>query len=680
MQKKDIGDTMRLFKSILIFSLISVVRVSASNDAGTESPFSMGAGARELSLGGSGLAICDISSSPFWNPSRLSRAEHISLSGFYSQLYESDVAYQYLGFVYPTLDYGNFGLGIFRLGINGIEKRDDGNLLLGNIQDERLGFYLAYGRSISKYDMGLALNMEHHSIDQYSTTSSPGLNLSISRQFEPGVEWLKRFSIALNGRNLLQLSSKLADESVSYPISGDLGLALTLLPKSNWNQALTFTAGIRKVADIDPSLSAGLEYDFHNFCFLRGGLKDDNFAAGAGIKYKFVSLDYAFVTRDLGNLHMFNINMDFGMSVSRKREKREFEREREFNSHMRSEMSSHYNSMIQDLINDGNSYAGRNDYEQANGCFERALFLARVNNFDTTEISHLVSGTRSRLDEINRDKLFRQHSASALTEYESKDYVAARYYADMALRENPESAEMTDLIRRIDNTIKANSSREQMIEANILAIDSLLNYGELDEAALKARSISKFAGDNIRVKAAIRKVRFEKFRETANQAFIHLDFDAAMVCIDSALQLFPGHQMCLDLRDRISKKLKERMSRKESTEKADIRKLNDALIEEIDGLYKTGQKNFEKGDLPKAISNWEEVEKLSPGYGAVREYLVSAYKYIGVELYSQNQLLQAIEIWNKARDLDPDNKEVTEFIKRTKTEVEKLNELSRSNE
>jgi hypothetical protein len=668
---------MRIFSAYLITAFLFAGCALAANDAGTESPFSMGAGARELSLGGAGVAICDMNTAIFWNPSRLAQAEHISIGGFYSRLYDSDVAYQYLGFSYPTLDFGSFGLGIFHLGVNDIEKRDESNLLLGHIQDERLGFYLAYGRSISGYNLGLALNMEHHSLDAYSTTSSPGLCLSISRQYSPRIDWLRQYSIALNGQNLIKLSSKLADESVSYPLSADLGFAVTLLPKPGWNQSLTLTGRIKKTDKISAAPAAGIEYGFYDCCFLRCGLQENKFSAGAGIKYKFIGIDYAYVSRDLGSLHMFNLTMNFGTPISFKKKHREAKREKEFNSLMRNQMLAHYNKMVNELLHDGKSFYNSGDLIQAEGYFDRALFLARINDIDTAEISQLAMQTKARLNEITRRRLFQQHSDSARAKLEKKDYIGARYYADLALTQYPDSREISDLLKQIDDNIRKISSREQMIKGNLLTIDSLLSYGDLDEAFIKAQSIRQFAGDDIRVKAIFKKVRFERFRESAFQAYNRLEFETALVDVDSALALYTQHQACLNLRDRIASRLQEEPTVAAKADKSGSIQLTEALQKEIDDLYKSGQKAFENGELYQAIAGWEKVEGLVPGYGSVRGYLVNAYRYVGVELYSRNQYKQAIEIWEKARRLDPGNNEINEFIKRTQNEMEKLYELSK---
>ncbi|HKK20739.1 MAG TPA: hypothetical protein VJ983_04635, partial [candidate division Zixibacteria bacterium] len=139
------------------------------NDGGTVSPFEFGAGARELSLGSASWAVPADAVAAFWNPGYLARAERIAVTGFYTRLFDSDVAYQYAGLALPTLDWGSFGIGVFRLGVDGIEKRDASNLLLGQTSDTRTALYAAYGRTISGFDVGLSLQMEQHSLDGYST-------------------------------------------------------------------------------------------------------------------------------------------------------------------------------------------------------------------------------------------------------------------------------------------------------------------------------------------------------------------------------------------------------------------------------------------------------------------------------------------------------------------------------
>ena len=146
---------------LLILLLAFASSISASEyQGGTQSPLRFGVGARELSLGGAAIARCDAATAPFWNPARLTSAEYLSFSGFHTQLFESDVTYQYAGIAIPTLDFGTIGLGIQRLGIDNIERRDSDNLLTGHFADNRFGFYIGYGRHWGAYQLGVAVGLE----------------------------------------------------------------------------------------------------------------------------------------------------------------------------------------------------------------------------------------------------------------------------------------------------------------------------------------------------------------------------------------------------------------------------------------------------------------------------------------------------------------------------------------
>ena len=230
---------MRRIVLLTVACLVLASPAQAVPDAGTESPFALGAGARDLALGGASWASGDIATAAYWNASRLARAEHLSLGGFHARLFDSDVLYNYLGAAIPTLDYGTFGLGIFRLGVNGIERRDASNLLLDEFSDRRLGFHLAYAIAAGKYDLGVAAAFEHHTLADYSATSSPGVTLSATRVFEPAAHWLQTAAFAVNLRNVLQPGAKLADESVKDRSALEVATSIRLIPSRNLPHALT---------------------------------------------------------------------------------------------------------------------------------------------------------------------------------------------------------------------------------------------------------------------------------------------------------------------------------------------------------------------------------------------------------------------------------------------------------
>jgi len=438
-------------KNLLATALLVIVLLSSavfSNDGGTRSPFDFGAGARSLALGGSNLALSSAWTAPYWNASRLASAERASLGGFHSRLYDSDVNYDYLGLVYPTLDRGTFGLGVFRLGIGGIEKRDAGNLLQGTIEDSRLALYLAYGKQLSRYNLGIAVSIEHHSIDSYTNTSSPGLTLSGSREWSFNNKRLRRISAAAVGRNLLRPTTKLVDSDVKYPYMADLGLTVQLVPNPSWEHTLSLSARLTKIDNLDPKLSLGMEYDIKSLLQMRGGMQESKLAVGVGLKYRSFSFDYALVDRDLGSLHMFSLTSLVGKPISQKLQVRTQQRESEFNEMMERRLSENNRQLTIELMAGGKAMLEAGDLVTASTMFDRALFMARSNKEDTTEIFELASTTSKRIDEVLQKQRYRQLIDSADSRFTKHDYIGATYFANLAVSEVKNSVEAERLLSR----------------------------------------------------------------------------------------------------------------------------------------------------------------------------------------------------------------------------------------
>jgi tetratricopeptide (TPR) repeat protein len=104
--------------------------------------------------------------------------------------------------------------------------------------------------------------------------------------------------------------------------------------------------------------------------------------------------------------------------------------------------------------------------------------------------------------------------------------------------------------------------------------------------------------------------------------------------------------------------------------------LSDAMRKQVEELYHAGQVAFDGGKFEAAIDSWERIEVLAPDYLSVRQYLVQAYKYLGVEHYGNNELEQALALWRRAAKLTPDNQEIASYIRRTEAELTKIRELS----
>lgn len=661
---------------IILISLAMVSSATAGDQGGTESPFSLGAGARDLSLGGAGLADCQASVAPFWNASRLARAEQYSLCGFHSYLFETDVAYQYLGLAFPTIDFGSFGLGIFRLGVQGIEKRDSLDLYLGDIEDNRLAIYLAYARTLSQYDLGLSIMLEHHSLAGYSATSSPGVNLSASRRFDLDRDKIKSVTAVINARNLIQPQMQLVEESIGYPFTADLGVTVGIKPKQIWNQILNLSAGLQKVNHLDPSLKIGAEYNIEDLLLIRTGFRAGKLSFGVGVNYRVLSFDYALVSRDLGSLHMFTLTTSFGTPVSEKRRARIRKQEAEFDRMMLDRLNSLNREKVSELTTAGRKYLDNGNLTEAGNSFDKALFMARNSGLDTTSISELVNKVQNQLEAQSRDQRYRQYLDSAQIKLAAQDFISARYFAGMAIAEHPGAPEAENILSQANDAIHQLESQEELVNNRLWTADSLLSYGQIDQALNVLNALVEYAPENNTVIKARRKARFEKWRAAASSAYSSEKFESALAALDSALSLYPGHEWCREMKKRIGEEIRLRNQKVVVEEIPKPEPLSPELQKEVAEAYNNGRDMFTRGELAEAIKYWEKVERLAPDYSSVRSYLVNAYKFVGIDLYSRSFFEKAVEVWKKAAVLDPRNEEISGYIRRTEIEIKKLQELS----
>jgi tetratricopeptide (TPR) repeat protein len=667
---------MKLLRLIVLCAWLLSGPAAIAGEGGTDSPFGLGAGARDLSLSGSSLAQCDPATSPYWNPSRLPRVERLALTGFHSRLFDADVSYNYLGVVVPTLDLGTFGLGIFRLGVDGIEQRSVTNFFEGYTRDSRLAFYLGYGIDLSGFDLGASASLETHSLAEYSATSSPGVDLSVGRSWEPSATWLRTFTFAANLRQLIQRGMRLDEQTVKQPRELNFGVGLDIIPRTSWQHVLGVHASVTKVEKVDPRWAAGLEYNMRDLLFLRGGVQDSKLSAGVGLSYRGVTFDYGVLDRDLGSIHMFTVTTSFGKPMSERRRARSAQREAEFNQLMRDRLAYRNQEMVASLVVRGDELLQAGHLDSAHDHFDRALFLARSSGMDTTAIAQRAAETQAKIARQTRQSRLAGLLDSARVHLAAKDYLAARYFAQRALGVDANAAAAVALLDQANAALMHSAERDRMLEEGLLAVDSLLSYGRLERAAKTVVALKELAPKDPRVAAAAKRTEFERWRAVASAAFADSDWPATDQALDSALAIFPGHAWCADMKGRVARELKPRQAPATATPQAGATTLTPELRGQVSALYDAARKAFERGDLNDAISRWDRVEQLAPDYESVRDYLIRAYKFVGVELYGHNQLDAAIAAWSKASRLDPNNAEIANYIRRTETELRKLRELS----
>jgi len=191
---------------------------------------------------------------------------------------------------------------------------------------------------------------------------------------------------------------------------------------------------------------------------------------------------------------------------------------------------------------------------------------------------------------------------------------------------------------------------------------------------LSAKSLLRVAPDNPSAKLALRKAEFESFKARAEAEITNKDYTLSLSWLDSALIRFPGHVRCLELKNLCHAAIGKTATAAAAPPLKPAAPSRE-ILKQVQTLYNRAQADFNRGNLVQAIASWEEVERLVPGFNAVREYLLKAYRFVGIDLYGQNRLTEALEIWEKALKIAPDNAEIAAYARRTRGEIEKLKEV-----
>ncbi|MFH1825634.1 MAG: PorV/PorQ family protein [Candidatus Firestonebacteria bacterium] len=288
---------------LLIFLLINFVE-GGEGDGGTSkgSFLNFGSSARSLALANTFTGLCDDASATYFNPAGLMQLSYNEITALHVVLYE-DTYYDFISFVYPTRKIGSFGLSLVSLYSANFENRDSSNNSFGTFSESEIAVMLSYGKDVSP-DLfwGINLKLVNEVISSYKDTS---IGMDIGLLYIP----LEFLSLGANIKNILQPNIKYISTYERYPLDIRLGLAIKLL-----NDNFILVCDGIKTGEKNIKLSSGIEVHPISFLTFRGGVNENEWAAGVGFKYGGYKLDYALgINNDLGLSHRISLSWMFGV-------------------------------------------------------------------------------------------------------------------------------------------------------------------------------------------------------------------------------------------------------------------------------------------------------------------------------------------------------------------------------
>ena len=432
----------------LLMTLLGTSTPARGDDAGQESPFALGSGARALGMGGGMTALSHDVSAVFYNPAGLPRLQYQEFAFMHVTLFEGTI-YDVASWVYPVIGVGGFGASFMRVGTNDIVRRVN-FIENGNFNSAEWQFLLAYGRSLgSAASLGASLKIVNQSIDAYSDYGI-GMDLALQTRI------YRNLRMGVMARNLIppRLTLDTTSEDIPRTIVGGLALADMKIG----NQArLTASADLEKFEKRSLKFHGGVELKFFDHYALRAGYDRDNLSFGAGIRTGRLRLDYAYKIMDyIEDSHRLSLSIAVGSSVADQLKQRESAEQQRGTALLASERKRQFQS----FKNKADAFYRELSLDSALTYYQRALA------FD--EKNQTILGTIAAIENVQKIKATEerrifdaQHEMEQTinTYYEQANFLYSRKYY-------PAANDLLNLILDIDSTnVKAVALKAQVRQA-----------------------------------------------------------------------------------------------------------------------------------------------------------------------------------------------------------------------
>jgi len=442
----------RLLTSGLLAVLLSApLFLWASEDAGTQPARYLGTGARVSALGRAGATESGTVAAADWNPAGLGQVPRLDVLLQHSPLYDGAL-HDTLGIAYPMLDWGTVAVTWIRLELGDIERRDADNLPNGSFGFLEQQVAVSYGKEVwGPLSLGLSLKALDMHLDGMQSTS-PGADAGLLFRFpkpfvrynEPGSA--KNNTVTANNSDMLQEISfggsvtnavgpqlKLAYDAERLTPDYRLGAALNLNLLSGFANTLCLRVDGEKPERAGWRVHAGAEYSFMGHYALRAGWDNEYPAAGAGLEYSGISLDYAVSFPEVGLRHLVTLSAAFGDDLRDIQVRRRAEEAQQ----RQLVVERLKNSIVSDYDRQAKEQAAAGNYREAVKLWEKVLDWDPSNHETLENVKHARA-------EIQRQEI------TAIMETANKYFKEERYVEVMVecrrvLEIEPENTPAADM-------------------------------------------------------------------------------------------------------------------------------------------------------------------------------------------------------------------------------------------
>ncbi|HDQ44899.1 MAG TPA: PorV/PorQ family protein [bacterium] len=610
---------------VCLFGLLTgVSEAEVNGDAGRESPFSIGIGARGLGLGGASVAFPEDASAFSWNPAGMLLVQ--SKNALFSQttLFEG-VQYHFIGYVHPTLNAGVFGFGFSRVGTDGIpgyEEIQGVPVSTGDFDYWWGKLSLAYALPVYRgLAVGLNLEVNRQVMGSQYATNGFGLDTGIHYTFPGNGGFLDGLHLGMNLVHAVNPRMKLGTRTETLPTVTRIGLAKAFSLRDGQDR-LVFLSDVDWLKNRKLHYHLGGEYAFDHLVFFRMGVDQGSLSFGGGIRYRAIQFDYATAKMSESDFfrrsHLFSLSVHIGKSLPETREELRLRHEEEMQVQLQEKMEQDRRKRIRDALQSGQEYLHKGDYFNARIEFNRVLREDR-NNTRAQEFLRITEERELEWQQARQDSILREER-ERLEIRQNLELVNAR------LKEGNQAMERGDYQRAIErwrealavdpgNAIliryiqQARGELERQVNRAISRARNLVQQENLSEArnvleqarsqAVGIPSLENLLNQEIRRLA--QAVDYVSNVQAGIERFNRGQFEEAVPFFKRALEYQPDN-------DRILTLYRNAMARSAKDE----RPLSEEEQREVRGKMNEGLRLYRDGRYEEALQVWEEALILDP--------------------------------------------------------------------
>ena len=510
-------------------------------------------------MGGANAPFSSGAFSAFINPAGLGLAERQEISLVYYNLFE-EASLSAASYCLPLIEKGTLSLSGAILNSGAAEERDINNVLTGTFEDSYTAIYASYG--ILLYDfLSAGLSLKYLSHDFYNE-STGGFGL------DAGVLFILPYDLraAVSVTNIIKPVFKYSsNESDSLPLSGSVSAGWSGTFFKDLQDMLKFAAAL-SFEELNENIiwNTGVQYSVYDIFFLRGGVNNEGFTAGASVKYQNAEINYALVQKPADLVHRLSVAYSFGddiREIESKFKNKETKARYELIEKIKNETINDFEREVNGLIKAG-------DYENALKTIGKALVWSPRNEWfldKELEVTELLRSGKVKSFLYDADFLI-----------ENAMYIDALVVLKDILSLDPKNEAASAKFKRTQELIRTLGESNYSVESG-------------------------------------NKEIIQKNFESGLDYYAASRFDRAIEEWDKVIKASP-------LQSQVYKYIQSAQAKLKKIEQAVTLK-KAAGEKKLSALYNEAVMLYTKGDFEKSISAWKEYLKLDPENQEAKNYI-----------------------------------------------------------